>query len=58
MWDLFTPGVAQDRHALLIGNRAYDKAVGALDNPHNDIDLVGKALAKIGFEKQTPLKDQ
>ena len=35
-----------DKHiALLIGNRAYDGSVGVLKNPHNDIALVGEALA-------------
>lgn len=40
---------AQDRHALLIGNASYETSVGALKNPLNDVDLVGTALASIGF---------
>ena len=36
--------------ALLIGNQAYAEAIGPLKNPHNDVDAVGKALEKIGFE--------
>lgn len=34
------------RIAPLIGNRAYDASVGVLKNPHNDIAVVGEALAK------------
>src|SRR5262245_15855394 len=43
--------------ALLIGNRAYDTSVGVLKNPHNDIAVVGEALAKQGFEVLPPIKD-
>ncbi len=47
-----------DKHiALLIGNRAYDGSVGVLKNPHNDIALVGEALARQGFEVLPPIKD-
>ncbi len=52
------PAKAQERLALLIGNKAYTKEVGPLVNPHNDIAVVGAALKQIGFDKQTPLKDQ
>jgi len=40
-----TIAVAQTekRIALLIGNRAYDASVGVLNNPHNDIAVVGEA---------------
>src|SRR5262245_1728678 len=48
---------AEKRIALLIGNRAYDASVGALKNPHNDIALVGQALAEQGFEILPPIKD-
>ena len=49
---------AQDkRFALLIGNQAYDASVGALKNPHNDIELVAKALEKQGFEVLPTVKD-
>src|SRR5215475_10725514 len=48
---------AEKRFALLIGNRAYDPSVGVLKNPHNDIALVGEALAKQGFEVLPPIKD-
>src|SRR5262245_4586348 len=48
---------AEKRIALLIGNRAYDASVGALKNPHNDIAVVGEALAKQGFEVLPPIKD-
>ena len=48
---------AEKRIALLIGNRAYDTSVGALRNPHNDIAVVGAALAKQGFEVLPPIRD-
>ncbi|MBM3576656.1 MAG: caspase family protein [Alphaproteobacteria bacterium] len=38
------------RFALLIGNQDYTPAVGQLTNPLNDIDILGTALGKIGFE--------
>jgi uncharacterized caspase-like protein len=48
---------AEARFALLIGNQSYDPSVGMLRNPHNDIALVGDALAKQGFELLPPVKD-
>src|SRR5262245_32634998 len=48
---------AEKRIALLIGNRAYDPSVGILKNPHNDIAVVGEALAKQGFEVLPLIKD-
>jgi hypothetical protein len=48
--------VAAERLALLIGNKQYNDKVGPLNNPHNDIALVGDALEKIGF-KTTRIKD-
>jgi Caspase domain len=48
---------AEKRIALLIGNRAYDPSVGVLKNPHNDIAVVGEALAKQGFEVLPPIRD-
>jgi len=48
---------AQKRIAVLIGNRGYDASVGVLRNPHNDIAVVGQALAKQGFEILPPIKD-
>jgi uncharacterized caspase-like protein len=48
---------SEKRIALLIGNRAYDASVGVLKNPHNDIALVGEALAKQGFEVLPPITD-
>ena len=50
------PAQPQARLALLIGNEAYNAAVGPLKNPHNDIALIGAALEKLGF-KTTLLKD-
>jgi uncharacterized caspase-like protein len=58
---LLLPGAAfaqaEKRIALLIGNRSYDTSVGVLKNPHNDIAVVGEALAKQGFELLPPMKD-
>jgi hypothetical protein len=48
---------SEKRIALLIGNRVYDASVGVLKNPHNDIALVGEALAKQGFEVLPTIKD-
>jgi hypothetical protein len=45
------------RIALLIGNQGYDPSVGVLKNPHNDIAIVGEALAKQGFRILQPVKD-
>jgi Caspase domain len=53
-----TAVMAQDKRiALLIGNQAYDPTVGVLRNPHNDIRLVGAALAKQGFTVLPSVKD-
>jgi hypothetical protein len=38
------------RMALLIGNQGYPAKVGALQNPHNDVALLSKALAGLNFE--------
>jgi hypothetical protein len=38
------------RFALLIGNQAYNTAVGPLENPHNDIRIVGDALRRLDFD--------
>ncbi len=48
--------LAAKRFALLIGNKGYDEAVGALENPHNDVGLLGVALTRLGFEV-TAIKD-
>lgn len=45
------PVFASKRIALLIGNEAYAREVGPLKNPINDIELIGRSLAKIGFEQ-------
>ena len=45
------------RLALLIANQAYAPSVGVLQNPHNDIALVGSALSAQGFTVLPPLKD-
>src|SRR5262249_8170585 len=42
---------------LLVGNKDYVPAVGALNNPHNDIEVVGKALRSANFEIMASLKD-
>lgn len=51
-----SPANAEKRIALLIGNQSYTPAVGPLKNPHNDVELVGSALRKIGFDVRI-LKD-
>lgn len=38
------------RLALVIGNDAYAPQIGKLNNPQNDIALVGSALKQIGFD--------
>lgn len=40
---------AETKLALLIGNRDYTENVGRLENPLNDIRVVGDALRTIGF---------
>ena len=57
LWPTALHAQAEKRIALLIGNRAYDPSVGVLKNPHNDIAVVGDALAKQGFELLPPTKD-
>src|SRR2546421_368419 len=46
---LCTPGYAQDRVALVIGNGKYVNAT-ALPNPPNDARAMAKALRDIGFD--------
>ncbi len=43
------PVEAKNRHALLIGNQDYPKAVGRLANPINDINLIETALRRLDF---------
>jgi len=38
------------RFAVLIGNQAYNTAVGPLENPNNDIRIVGDALRRPDFD--------
>jgi len=47
----------EKRIALLIGNKDYKTAVGALMNPLNDIRLVGNALTAVGFEVLSPAQN-
>lgn len=42
---------SEERIALLIGNADYSEAVGALDNPHNDVLHVRDALLAAGFDE-------
>src|SRR6516162_2722981 len=49
--------LAEKRFALLIGNQDYDASVGRLKNPHNDIGVVGQALAAQGFELIPPIME-
>ena len=51
------PALAKKRVALLIGNAGYKAEVGPLRNPHNDIELVGDALQRVGFDVMQPIKD-
>jgi formylglycine-generating enzyme required for sulfatase activity/uncharacterized caspase-like protein len=50
------PACAAERLALLIGNQSYNAKVGPLQNPHNDIRLIGAALRSLKF-KITEIKD-
>jgi uncharacterized caspase-like protein len=50
------PVQAQKKLALLIGNQAYNKNVGELKHPHEDVEVVSKALKKMGFSV-TPVLD-
>lgn len=45
------------RLALLIANQSYASSVGILKNPHNDIAVIGNALAREGFTVLPPVKD-
>lgn len=47
-------GGAEKRIALLIGNKDYKPGVGALQNPLNDIRVVGDALKVVGVEVLKP----
>ena len=40
----------RDSVALLIGNQAYGSKIGGLNNPHNDVALLERALRGLGFE--------
>src|SRR5262245_52744285 len=55
---IVSPVQAQEKRiALVIGNQDYKPAVGGLDNPHNDISIVGNALTQVGFNLLAPRKD-
>jgi TPR repeat protein len=54
---LSQPAQAHKRIALLIGNQGYKEAIGPLKNPHNDIELVAKALVDVGFTLRPLLRD-
>lgn len=45
------------RIALLIGNQGYASAVGPLSNPHRDIELLEKALSRVGFKVLSLVRD-
>jgi uncharacterized caspase-like protein len=51
------PAHAENRVALVIGNKDYKASVGPLANPLNDIRLVSDALKSVGFEVQTPVEN-
>ncbi len=44
-----SPGLAEKRIALLIGNESYTREIGPLSNPVNDVNLIADTLRKIGF---------
>src|SRR5215475_8211025 len=48
---------AEKRIALLIGNKDYAQARGRVKNPHKDIAVVAKALARIGFAVMPEVKN-
>ena len=57
LWSLIPfQALANERLALLIGNKNYAKEIGELRNPHNDIEVVGNALRGLNF-KVTMLRD-
>lgn len=41
---------AQQRIALVIGNQNYSTNVGRLQNPHNDVALLGQTLKRLDFD--------
>jgi uncharacterized caspase-like protein len=41
----------------VIGNQSYHPQIGRLQNPFNDIDLMSRALATVGFKVLPPVKD-
>jgi Caspase domain len=57
MFVLPSSAEAEQRIALLIGNKDYKASVGALVNPLNDVRIVGAALAKVGFEVLGPIQN-
>src|SRR5262245_28926772 len=48
---------AEQRIALLIGNKDYKAGVGTLTNPLNDIRIVGDAQKSVGFEVLKPVEN-
>jgi len=50
MLSLGNTALAQKRIALVIGNSAYDKSIGALKNPVNDATDIAKTLSQLGFQ--------
>ena len=47
----------KERIALLIGNKDYSRAIGSLDNPHKDIELLASTLRGLGFRVMPLVKD-
>jgi len=55
---IVSPVQAQEmRFALVIGNQGYKPAVWGLDNPHNDISIVGNALTQVDFNLLPPRRE-
>jgi formylglycine-generating enzyme required for sulfatase activity len=49
LWLGPSPAAAEPRIALVIGNGAYDSALGPLANPARDAALVAASLERVGF---------
>jgi hypothetical protein len=43
--------LAEERYALLIGNKDYTQRIGKLKNPINDVRFIKEALIRVGFKE-------
>ena len=55
-WSAHAEQNAPQRFALLIANSGYAPAVGHLQNPSHDVDIVESALLRIGFPRENVVK--